>query len=74
MSINISFVDILISSNYRENTEIEDGSIVDIPHTSTTIVADQKSTTFGIFGQYEIKMGKPGLIPAFFIVDRITQK
>ena len=41
-----------------ENAVIENDSIIEIPHTDNTIVADQKSTTFGVFGQYEIKLGK----------------
>lgn len=41
-----------------QNVEIEDGSIIEIPHTENTIVADQKSTTFGVFGQYDVKLGK----------------
>ncbi len=41
-----------------KNAEIENDSIISIPHTENTIVADQKSTTFGVFGQYEIKLGK----------------
>ena len=42
----------------RENAVIENDSIIEVPHTENTIVADQKSTTFGVFGQYEIKLGK----------------
>ncbi len=41
-----------------ENATIVDGVIVTIPHTDDTMVADQKSSIFGVFGQYEMNFGK----------------
>ncbi|MBN2635461.1 MAG: TonB-dependent receptor [Prolixibacteraceae bacterium] len=41
-----------------ENAIIENGSIIEIPHTENTIIADQESNTFGIFGQYEMIFGR----------------
>ncbi len=41
-----------------ENAVIENDSIISIPHTENTIVADQQSTTFGIYAQYEIHFGQ----------------
>ncbi|MDR2474593.1 MAG: TonB-dependent receptor [Bacteroidales bacterium] len=38
-----------------ENAVIEDGKIVEIPHTENTIVSDQSLSTYGVFAQYEIK-------------------
>jgi outer membrane receptor for ferrienterochelin and colicins len=39
-----------------ENAVIEDGKIVEIPHTENTIVSDQSLNTYGVFAQYEIKL------------------
>jgi outer membrane receptor for ferrienterochelin and colicins len=41
-----------------DNATIVDDSIVSIPHTENTVVADQKSNTFGAFAQYEINFEK----------------
>lgn len=41
-----------------DNAVIEDGKIIHIPHTSNTLVADQTSNVFGIFGQYEFSLSK----------------
>ncbi len=41
-----------------ENATIVNDSIVEIPHTEDTVVADQKSNTFGVFAQYGIKYDK----------------
>lgn len=42
----------------NENAVIVDNAIVEIPHTDNTLVADQKSHTFGVFGQYDITWNK----------------
>ncbi|MBN1118488.1 MAG: TonB-dependent receptor, partial [Bacteroidales bacterium] len=41
-----------------QNALIINDSIVEVPHTSTTTVADQSSVTSGIFTQYELKFNK----------------
>ena len=41
-----------------ENAVIVDGEIIEVPHTENTIVADQKSNTLGVFGQYGIDLKK----------------
>nr|MDA3818363.1 TonB-dependent receptor [Prolixibacteraceae bacterium] len=41
-----------------ENAVIKNGKIVDIPHTENTLVADQKSTTAGVFAQYDFSINK----------------
>jgi len=41
-----------------DNAVIVDGKIVEVPHTATTLVADQSSITTGAFAQYEIKLNK----------------
>ena len=41
-----------------ENAVIENDSIVSIPHTNDTRVADQKSAILGVFAQYGIKLNK----------------
>jgi outer membrane receptor for ferrienterochelin and colicins len=41
-----------------DNAVINDGSIVDIPHTDNVIVADQTTNTSGVFLQYEITKNK----------------
>ncbi len=37
---------------------INDGSIVEIPHTENTVVSDQSSITSGVFLQYDLKINK----------------
>jgi outer membrane receptor for ferrienterochelin and colicins len=39
-----------------ENAEIENDTIVEVPHVDNTIVSDQSSFTSGIFTQYEIRL------------------
>lgn len=41
-----------------DNAVIVDGKIVEVPHTATTLVADQSSVTTGAFAQYELKLNK----------------
>lgn len=41
-----------------ENADIEDNSIISIPHTDNMLVSDQKSTTSGAFLQYDLKLNK----------------
>lgn len=41
-----------------ENAIIEDGEIVEVPHTDNVTVADQTTNTTGVFGQYEINFNK----------------
>ena len=41
-----------------ENAVIVNDSIVEVPHTENTIIADQSSITSGVFAQYEIKLNK----------------
>lgn len=41
-----------------DNAIVEDGKIVEIPHTENVVIADQQINTFGGFTQYEIKMNK----------------
>lgn len=41
-----------------ENALIENGEIVEIPHTENTLVADQQSSTVGAFAQYDISIDK----------------
>ncbi len=41
-----------------ENAVIVNDTIVSVPHTSSTIVADQSSITTGVFAQYELKWNK----------------
>jgi outer membrane receptor for ferrienterochelin and colicins len=38
-----------------DNAVIDNGKIIEIPHTENTIVSDQSLNTYGIFAQYEIK-------------------
>jgi outer membrane receptor for ferrienterochelin and colicins len=60
-----------------ENAVIVSDSIIEIPHTEDTEVADQKSNIFGIFGQYEIDLGRidvslGGRFDRYTIVDKST--
>lgn len=41
-----------------EHAVISNDSIVEVPHTEHTLVADQSSITSGVFAQYEIMFGK----------------
>jgi len=41
-----------------ENAVISGDSIISIPHTENTTVADQRSITTGIFAQYDIRLGR----------------
>ncbi|MBN1821880.1 MAG: TonB-dependent receptor, partial [Prolixibacteraceae bacterium] len=41
-----------------QNAQIINDSIVEVPHTATTTVADQSSVTSGVFTQYELKLNK----------------
>ncbi|MFW6227262.1 MAG: TonB-dependent receptor [Bacteroidota bacterium] len=41
-----------------ENSVIEDNTIIEIPHTENTVVADQSSVTSGLFAQYESTFNK----------------
>lgn len=41
-----------------DNADIEDNSIISIPHTDNMLVSDQKSTTSGAFLQYDLKINK----------------
>lgn len=41
-----------------DQAKIENDSIIEIPHTGNTIIADQSSMTSGIFTQYEITLDK----------------
>jgi len=41
-----------------ENAVIVNDTIVSVPHTSNTTVADQSSVTTGVFAQYELKWNK----------------
>lgn len=40
------------------NATIVNDSITDVPHTKNTIVSDQKSSTTGVFAQYDINLDK----------------
>lgn len=57
-----------------ENAIVVNDSIIKIPHTEDIEVADQKSSIFGIFGQYELDLGKldvslGGRFDSYNIVD-----
>lgn len=41
-----------------DNAVIEDGVIIEVPHTDNVTIADQTTNTTGIFGQYEINFNK----------------
>lgn len=41
-----------------ENAIIVNDTIIEVPHTGNTLVADQSSITTGVFAQYELKWGK----------------
>ncbi len=41
-----------------ENAVIENGEMMEVPHTGNTVVADQKSNTLGVFAQYSLDLNK----------------
>ena len=41
-----------------DNAVIVDGEIVSIPHTSSTIISNQKMNTLGLFSQYDLRINK----------------
>ena len=58
-----------------DNAIIEDNKIIEVPHTSNTIVSDQSLTTSGAFAQYEIKINKlkllaGGRVEYYNIIDK----
>lgn len=60
-----------------ENAIIVNDSIVEIPHTEDTEVANQKSNILGVFGQYELDLGRldislGGRFDRYDIVDKST--
>ena len=60
-----------------ENAIIVNNRIVEIPHTSNTLVADQTSNTFGIFGQYDVTWNKTnvsvgGRLDHYKVTDETT--
>ncbi len=58
-----------------ENAVIEDGVIVEMPHTENTIVADQESSTLGVFAQYALDLKKLDIsLGARFDHYKITDK
>ena len=59
------------------NALIINDSIISVPHTANTTVADQKSQTTGLFFQYELKMnrlkaGMGGRFDHYSITDRVA--
>ncbi len=44
-----------------ENAVIDNDTIVEVPHTGNTVVADQSSTSAGVFAQYELRWERAGI-------------